>query len=143
MHTLTVSGVRWTAWLLIAGGATFMVGAVLWRMAYQAPEAESLPTIGRDHARWMWIHVWMVLGVIMTTVAFAGLRELLCDSGERLFSTLALALYSLGAALGLGWLTFRLTVHAVGFLALFGGPFAPPFWAHVVTFALGVALLRR
>lgn len=30
----------------------------------------------------------------------------------------------------------------VGFLALGGGPFAPPFLAHVYTFALGVALLR-
>jgi hypothetical protein len=30
----------------------------------------------------------------------------------------------------------------VGFIALRGGPFAPPFLAHLYTFVLGVSLLR-
>jgi hypothetical protein len=94
MNTLTASDVRWTGWLLVGGAAAFMVGAILWRMAYQEPETQSLPEIAGDHARWMWIHAWMVLGVVITTVAFAGLRELLHDSGERMFSTFAFALYS-------------------------------------------------
>jgi hypothetical protein len=210
MKILTASDVRWTGWLLVGGAVAFIVGAILWRIVYQEPAAQSLPAIAGDHTRWMWIHAWMVLGVVVTTVAFAGLRELLCDSGERMFATFAFALYFFGAVLGVAWLAFRLTAHdwaaaemartgtvpawfpalllwsgslyaihlalaylswiplgasllatglvpswlgwgaigmggvwTVGFVALQGGPFAPPFWAHVVTFAIGVALLRR
>src|SRR6476661_5589788 len=97
MNPLTSSAVRWIGWLLVSGFIVFGVGAALWRMAYQQPEKQSLLAVAADHGRWMWIHGWMVLGVVVTTVAFAGLRELLSDSGERMFSTFAFALYSFGA----------------------------------------------
>jgi hypothetical protein len=210
MNPLTSSAVRWIGWLLVSGFVVFAVGAALWRMAYQQPETQALLAVAAEHGRWMWIHGWMVLGVVLTSIAVAALRELLADSGERLFSTLALALYSFGAVLGVAWLAFRLTAYdwaatataksgsvpawftalnrwsgalyaihlvlaylswvplgvsllatglvprwlgwsaigmgsvwTIGFVALGGGPFSPPFWAHVVTFAVGVALLRR
>jgi hypothetical protein len=204
------SEARPVGWLLCAGFALFMVGAVLWRMSFQAPLlSDQLKSVASHPGIWTWIHVWMATGVLVTTAGLAVWVELQRQAGERLATPIAFTLYLLGALFWLVAIALRLTVQrwasgqalqgaipdvypsihrlsgvlyaahmllsyvsfavlgagvlrsgilgrgvgwtglagggafALGFVALRGGPFAPPFLAHVYTLVLGFKLLRR
>ena len=63
--------------LLTAGLGVFLVGATAWRMVYQQPLAESLPVVHSDRRRWIWIHVWMIGGVVITSAGVGALASTL------------------------------------------------------------------
>jgi hypothetical protein len=204
------SEARACGWLLCAGLAVFMVGAVLWRPSWFEPAqlSDQLKSVATHSAAWTWIHVWLAAGVVTTSVGLAVWVEVQRQAGERLATPVAFTLYVVGAILWLVAMAQRLTVQewagaqalqgivpdvypsihrlsgllygahmflsyvsfallgagvlrsgilgrglgwtgvvgggafAVGFIVLRAGPFAPPFLAHVYTFALGVKLLR-
>jgi hypothetical protein len=94
------------AWLLIGGFVAFMIGAVAWRIDYERPDEESLPLLFADRRRLRWIHRWMLLAMVLTTSGIGGLAWRILDPG----AAVAAAVYTLGAALWMMTLLFRLTV---------------------------------
>jgi hypothetical protein len=96
--------------VLAAGLATFLVGAVRWRLDYQRPLEESLPRIHLDRRRWTWIHVWMVAGTLVTFAGLAGLTAIQDESTARVLTAMATAVYVTGGVCWVSSLAFRLTV---------------------------------
>lgn len=101
---------RLTAILLILGGTVFTVGAIFWRMYFQQPLEKTLPVIVERRKRWMWIHGWMIPGVVLTAIALFALRDILQASGETIWSTLMAVFFLIGAPLVICMMTFRITV---------------------------------
>lgn len=96
---------------VLAGGlATFLVGAVAWRLDYQRPLHESLPVVHRDHRRWVWIHTWMVAGVLVTTAGLASLAVSMDEPTATVLAAVAGTAYACGAVCWIASLAFRLTV---------------------------------
>ncbi len=96
--------------VLVAGLAIFLVGATAWRLDYQRPPHESLPLIHRDRRRWVWIHVWMVAGTVVTPAGLAGVAVILDKSTATVLAAMAATAYLAGAVCWLASLAFRLTV---------------------------------
>ena len=92
--------------LLVAGFAAFMTGALGWRLEYEQAPDEALPIMHADSHRLRWIHWWMVAGVALTVSGLGGLAWSVSDAG----TAVAAAAYSLGAALWVAALVFRLSV---------------------------------
>lgn len=92
-------------WILIAGFAAFMIGAVGWRIEYEQPPETSLPIMLADRSRLRWIHRWMIPAVATTA---AGLGALAVSADEPWVSVAAFA-YGIGAVVWVLSLTFRLT----------------------------------
>lgn len=109
--------------VLVAGLATFLVGATAWRLEYQRPLQESLTAIHRDRRRWAWIHLWMLAGTFVTLAGMAGLAVILEGSSASVLTAMAGAVYVSGGVCWLASLTFRLTVvpWAAEHSALLGG----------------------
>jgi hypothetical protein len=192
-------------WLLIAGFAIFMAGAVGWRLEFQAPLPERFVHLAAHRGRIRWIHRTMTVAMVVTP---AGLFATASVAQEPLVWAAAAA-YAIGALPWIGHLVFRLTVservaadvasgasvpdwfapleawmgvgHRIHMLVAYasavalawglhgtdlvpdwlawaGGvwgalwfaasfvprirfAFDPPFWAHLFTFAIGVALV--
>ena len=106
---------RTAAVLLVVGMATFLVGAGGWRLAYEQALPQALAAMGAEPKRILWIHGWMILGVVITTAGLVALQAPLAAASSssppgRTLATLVPALFAFGAVLGVGWLTFRLTV---------------------------------
>ena len=96
--------------VLVAGLAIFLVGAGAWRLEYQRPLQEALPAIHRDRRRWAWIHVWMVVGVLVTFAGLAGLAVTVDEPSARVLAAMAAAVYVSGGICWTASLAFRLTV---------------------------------
>src|SRR5262245_56933276 len=102
---------RPVGWLLCGGFAIFMVGAVLWRMSFQAPLlSDQLKSVASHPRVWTWIHVWIAAGVVVTTAGLAVWAELQRQAGERLATPIGFTLYLVGALLWLVAIALRLTV---------------------------------
>ena len=95
--------------VLVAGLATFLVGAVCWRLEYQGPLHESLPAVHRNRRRWTWIHVWMVAGTLVTCAGLAGVTVILDEPTATVLAAMAAAAYVAGAVGWIASITFRLT----------------------------------
>lgn len=96
--------------LLIGGFFIFLTGASFWKLDYQRPLEESLRAIARTRRRWLWIHCWMIGGIVVTLLGHAGLAYLFLGAGGPVHSVFGVLLFATGA---LPWLTgimWRLTV---------------------------------
>jgi len=101
---------RLTAILLILGGTVFTIGAGFWRMYFQQSLEKTLPVIVERRKRWMWIHGWMMPGVVLTALALFLLRDVMQASGESTWSTLMAILFLIGTVPIICMMTFRITV---------------------------------
>jgi len=98
-------------WLLVAGPALFMIGAVGWKpWDFDRPLAHALPRIAAQPLLWRWIHGWIALGVVVTAASVSSFQSYARELGERTVAPFAAALYALGAGAMLLTLTFRVTV---------------------------------
>src|SRR5437868_13029698 len=106
------SEARSCGWLLCAGLILFMVGAVLWRPSwFQAPLlSDQLKSVAAHRTVWIWIHLWLAAGVVVTTAVLSVWVELQRQAGERLATPIAFTLYLVGAVLWLVAMALRLTV---------------------------------
>src|SRR5262245_61219104 len=105
------SDARPGGWLLCAGLAVFLVGAVFWRMSFQAPPlSDQLKSVAAHPAIWTWIHAWIAAGVVVTTAGLAVWVEVQRQAGERVATPIAFTLYLVGALLWLVAIALRLTV---------------------------------
>jgi len=96
--------------VLVGGLGIFLVGAAAWRLEYQRPLHDSLPIIHRDHRRWVWIHVWMVVAMLVTPAGLAGLAVIPKEPTTTVLAAMAAAVYVAGAVCWIPSLAFRLTV---------------------------------
>ncbi|WP_412541011.1 hypothetical protein R8Z50_35470 [Longispora sp. K20-0274] len=96
--------------VLVAGFVVFSVGAARWRLAYEAPLAESLPLIHHDRRRRAWIHSWMSAAMVVTSAGLAGFQELQSAESARVLAAIAVTVYTIGAVCMLCTLVFGLTV---------------------------------
>ncbi len=94
---------------LIAGMTVFLVGAAGWRQAYELPHEQSLVVIHGDKARRAWIHIWMLIAMVITPAAMAGLAATFTGMA-RLGAVMAAVIYTVGAVCWVASLAFRLTV---------------------------------
>lgn len=108
---MLVNEMRSCGWLLVAGFVVFLVGAVFWRFAFQAPVlADTLRSVGSQSTRWLWIHAWIAAGSIVTVVGLAQWVEIQRAAGERLRTPAAFTLYLFGVVLWLVGIAIRLTL---------------------------------
>jgi hypothetical protein len=91
---------------LVGGLVVFTVGALAWRLVFQAPLAEALPAIHAQRGRYTWIHVWMVAAMFITPAGIAGVAA----ERESVLADMAAVVYLIGAVCWIVALTFRLTV---------------------------------
>ena len=96
--------------LLVAGFVFFLTGAVRWRLVYQAPPAEALVAIHTDQLRRAWIHLWILVGIFVTTSGLAALILVLDGAAVKALAAVAATVYLLGAVCWVVSLAFRLTV---------------------------------
>jgi hypothetical protein len=103
---------RWCGWFLIAGFVVFFVGAAGWLPAeFEArPLPEMLRHVAEREGRWLWIHIWMAAGVIISIAGLVAWTELQRQSGERLMTPIASNLFVVGAVLWLLAMALRVTV---------------------------------
>src|SRR5262245_44579718 len=99
-------------WLLTAGLPVFMAGAGLWRPAsFPAPGvADVLLSIGQHRSIWLWIHVWLAVGVVLTTVGLSAWVEIQRTAGESTLTPIGVSLFTMGALLWLVAIAVRVTV---------------------------------
>jgi hypothetical protein len=165
--------------------------------------------VGEERGRWLWIHVWLAAGVLLTVGGLITWTEIQWEAGERLLTPVGVSMFVIGAVLWLLAMGIRVTIEdwaagevlsgngvpaiypsihrlagllyaahmvlsyvsafvlgtgvlsshvlssrlgwvgviggavsTVGFVLARGGPFAPPFLAHLYSCALGIMLLR-
>ena len=91
---------------LVGGLLIFLVGAVAWRLAFQAPLAQALPAVHAERRRYTWIHTWMVVAMFVTPAGVAGFAA----ATGSVLAAMAATVYLVGATCWLVSLTFRLTV---------------------------------
>jgi hypothetical protein len=96
--------------VLVAGLVVFAVGAVRWRMAYQAPLEQALPVVHAEAGRWRWISAWMIVAMFFTPAGLLGLASLPVVEGT--YALMAAAVYGVGAVCWIASLSFRITVHS-------------------------------
>jgi hypothetical protein len=103
---------RWCGWLLIAGLVVFFVGAALWRPAeFQAPVlGDALRNVAKRRGIWLWIHVWMAGGVVLTIAGLSVWTEIQRQSGDALATPIGQQLFLVGGVLWLLAMALRLTV---------------------------------
>jgi hypothetical protein len=111
---LETSDTRIVSGILIAGFVVFLIGAVRWQLAYQAPFRESLAAIAASPGRWQWIHIWMIGGVLLTILGLAGLTPLFFSAGGHVSSVFGVVLFAIGGILWLPGVVWRLTVLQAG-----------------------------
>jgi len=110
--TTTWNDYRIAGVLLLTGGIAFIIGAFSppWEQWY-SPLKRSLQVIGEHRTAWIWIHIWFVIGVVLTilgTVAYAFARA---KTGTgALLPALVATSFTIGAVLWLASIAFRLTV---------------------------------
>ena len=108
-------------WLLVVGAVVFWAGAVTppYRQWMGVPIEEYLTIVGAHRRNWYTMHALFGLGTVITVAGLAGLSAALRATGDRLWSTIAIALFSLAAVLWLMQVGFRVSVEpwAAGELA--------------------------
>jgi len=98
-------------WLLVAGPALFMIGALGWKpWDFDRPLEHALPRIAAQPLLWRWIHGWIALGVVVTAASVASFQSVARELGDRALAPFAAVLYSLGAGAMLITLAFRVTI---------------------------------
>jgi Domain of unknown function (DUF4386) len=95
---------------LVAGLVIFMVGAVVWRLAYEQPLPAALRVIHADRRRRAWIHVWMISALLVTPAGVAGVAAVVERPVAVAPAVMAAQVYGLGAVCWIASLAFRLTV---------------------------------
>jgi hypothetical protein len=90
----------------------FLVGAVFWKpVEFQMPQlADTLRNVGHRPRLWLWIHVWIAAGVVLTTAGLVVWTEGQRAAGELVATPVGLLLYQVGALLWLVALAMRVTV---------------------------------
>lgn len=89
---------RTIAALLVAAFVVFLAGAAFWLVReFEQPLAIRLKAVAMRRRRWMWIHVWMLAGTLVSIVAMASLVSLLRADGDAWLATVALVLFVTGA----------------------------------------------
>jgi uncharacterized membrane protein YtjA (UPF0391 family) len=101
----TVAGV-----VLVAGLVVFLVGAVRWRLEYQADAAIALPAMHADPRRWTWIHAWMAAAMFVTPAGLAMAASVVRPDDAAATAWAATVVFTVGAACLLVSLTYRLAV---------------------------------
>ena len=117
--------------LFAVGGIVWLV-AVAWRLTVlvvASRRAEQTGVVPGDIEGWSeWFGVLHTVHLLSAYVSWTFLGSAVVSSGL--------------VPEWLGWLGVGLGVSGVaGYIALKGGPFAPPFLAHLYPFVLGIALL--
>jgi hypothetical protein len=107
----TVPGLGLAGVLLVAGWATFWMGAFTppWRWWFSIPVREYLELVGAHRGVWLWVHGCFAAGVVMTLAGLIVLRTILREAGDRFASELGQGAFLLGCILWLSDLTFRAT----------------------------------
>jgi hypothetical protein len=112
---------RLVGWLLLIGALVFWAGAVTppYRQWMGVSIEEYLTIVGAHHRNWYAMHALFAAGTLITVAGLAGLASTLRTAGDRGWSTIALALFSLAAVLWVVQVGFRVTVElwAAGELA--------------------------
>jgi len=96
--------------VLVAGLAVFLVGAVRWRLEYQAEAAVALPAMHADPRRWTWIHGWMAAAMFVTPAGLAMAATVVGPGDAAATAWAAAVVFTVGAACWVVSLTYRLTV---------------------------------
>lgn len=96
--------------VLVAGLAVFLVGAVRWRLEYQAEAAVALPAMHADPRRWTWIHGWMAAAMFVTPAGLAMAATVVGPDDAAATAWAAAVVFTVGAACWVVSLTYRLTV---------------------------------
>lgn len=101
----------WCGRLLVGGFGAFMIGAVFWRLEFQAPAAaDALRSIAEHHTVWLWIHGWLALGTVIAIAGLIAWAEIQRQAGERLATPIGAMLFAVGALLWLAAIGIRVTV---------------------------------
>jgi hypothetical protein len=99
-----------TGTLLIVAFVVFLAGAGFWLVReFEQPLAVRLRAVAAHRRRWIWIHVWMIAGTLVSLWAVSSLVRLLRDDGGGHWATLGLATFATGCLAMLASLTFSLT----------------------------------
>ena len=96
--------------VLVAGLVVFLVGAVRWRLEYQAEADVALPAVHADPRRWTWIHAWMAAAMFVTPAGLAMAASLAEPDGAAATAWAAAVVFTVGAACLVVSLTYRLAV---------------------------------
>lgn len=107
----TVPPSRAVAGVLSAGFIVFWVGAALWSFDFQqADPAATLRAISTQQFRWIWIHLFMGAGVVLTAAGYRLWSDHRRHTGDLAASSVGASLYLAGAVLWLGVVVVRLAV---------------------------------
>jgi len=103
---------RVVGWLLIAGAVVFWAGAVTppYRQWMGVSIEEYLTIVGTNLRNWYTMHALFGAGAILAAAGLAGLTSVLRAAGDRTWSAVALTLFSIGVALWLVQVAFRVTI---------------------------------
>jgi hypothetical protein len=96
--------------VLVAGLVVFLVGALRWRLEYQAEAPVALPAVQADLRRWAWIHRWMAAAMVVTPAGLAMTASLVRPDDAAATAWAAVVVFAIGAACLLVTLTYRLAV---------------------------------
>jgi hypothetical protein len=110
--------------VLVAGLVVFLVGALRWRLEYQADASVALPAVLADPRRWSWVHGWMAAAMFVTPAGLAMAASLVRPVDAAATAWAAVVVFTVGAACLVVALTYRLTVvpWAAGRTAADGSP---------------------
>lgn len=110
MHAMDRS--RSVGCLLLLGALAFWAGAVTppYRQWMGVSTEEYLTIVGANGRNWRAMHVLFAVGSVLTLAGLAGLSAVLRASGDRIWSTIGLAAFSVATALWLVQVGFRVTL---------------------------------
>ena len=102
--------IQTTGTLLVAAFVLFLVGAGFWLVReFEQPLAVKLRAVAARRRRWMWIHAWMLVGILTSVWAMASLVRVLLDNGGGRLATMAFVAFASGCLAMLGSVIFSLT----------------------------------
>jgi hypothetical protein len=103
---------RIVGWLLVLGAVVFWIGAITppYRQWMGVPTDEYLSIVGANRRNWYAMHALFGLGTVITLAGLGALHGALRAAGDRIWSTIAVSLFSIGVALWLVQVSFRVTV---------------------------------
>ena len=105
MDAATAAGV-----VLVVGLVVFLVGAVRWRLEYQADAEVALPAMNADPHRWTWIHAWMAAAMFVTPAGLAMSASVSRPGDAAATAWAATVVFTVGAVAFVVSLTYRLAV---------------------------------
>jgi hypothetical protein len=98
--------------LLVLGALVFWAGAATppYRQWMGVSTEEYLTIVGSHGLNWRAMHLLFAVGTMLTGAGLAGLTGLLRASGDRIWATIGLTLFSVAAVLWLVQVGFRVTL---------------------------------